>query len=260
MILSVVIPAFDEESTIARVIAAVASSPTPGFTKEIIVVDDGSTDRTAEFARHALAALGPDAGDVLVQPTNLGKGTAVKRGFARSTGDLVIVQDADLEYDPGEFDLLLDPVRRGRADLVMGSRFIGGRPRRVIYLSNAIGNRVMSAIFSVLSGLPLTDIHCCYMLLPGDLARASVPMLTSARWGFNPEICSLLADWQRDLRIVEVGISYYGRSKQDGKKIRFRHGLVAVGEIARFNLRPARPYPLAEHPGASRRQSPPGHR
>jgi glycosyltransferase involved in cell wall biosynthesis len=243
-VLSVIIPAYDEASTIASVIAAVAAAPTPGFTKEIIVVDDGSTDRTAEVARTALGALGPDAGDVLVQPTNLGKGTAVKRGFAHSTGDLVIVQDADLEYDPAEFDLLLDPVRRGRADLVIGSRFIGGRPRRVVYMSNAIGNRLMSGLFSMVSGLPLTDVHCCYVLLPGDLARASVPLLTSARWGFNPEICSLIADWQRDLRIVEVGISYYGRSKQDGKKIRMRHGVVAVGEILRFNLRSARPFPV----------------
>ncbi|MFP5488971.1 MAG: glycosyltransferase family 2 protein [Acidimicrobiia bacterium] len=244
MILSVIIPAYDEAATIGTVIAEVAAAPTPGYTKEIIVVDDGSSDATAQEARRALDALISDTGRVLVQPVNAGKGTAVRLGFAESTGDLVIVQDADLEYDPAEFEHLLDPIRRGRADLVMGSRFIGGRPRRVVYLTNAIGNRLMSGLFSVVSGLPLTDVHCCYMLLPGDLARASVPQLTSSRWGFNPEICSLIADWQRDLRIVEVGISYYGRSKQDGKKIRMRHGLVAVAEILKFNLRRARPYPL----------------
>lgn len=248
MILSVIIPALDEAATIATVIEQVLAAPTPGYSKEIIVVDDGSTDGTAQAAERALADLvlgsGDDTGKVLVQPVNCGKGTAVKRGFAESTGDLVIVQDADLEYDPAEFDRLIDPIRRGRGDVVMGSRFIGGRPRRVVYLSNAFGNRLMSGLFSVVSTLPLTDVHCCYMLLPGDLARASVPLLTSSRWGFNPEICSLIADWQRDLRIVEVGISYYGRSKQDGKKIRMRHGVVAVAEILKFNLRPSRPYPL----------------
>lgn len=245
MILSVIIPAYNEATTIATVIEQVLAAATPGYDKEIIVVDDGSTDGTAVAAESAMVDLGVDTGRVLVQPANCGKGTAVKRGFAESTGDLVIVQDADLEYDPAEFDRLIDPIRRDRGDLVIGSRFIGGRPRRVVYLSNAVGNRLMSGLFSVVSTLPLTDVHCCYMLLPGDLARASVPLLTSSRWGFNPEICSLIADWQHDLRIVEVGISYYGRSKQDGKKIRMRHGVVAVAEILKFNLRRARPYPLA---------------
>ena len=246
-VLSVVIPAYNEADTIARVIAQVGAAPTPGFAKEIIVVDDGSSDDTAARSERALADLFDLIDDVrgwvVLHDINQGKGAAVSRGFGASTGDYVIVQDADLEYDPADFELLLDPVLRDRGDLVLGSRFIGGRPRRVVYLSNAVGNRMMSALFSVVSGLRLTDVHCCYMLLPGDLARSSVPLLRSARWGFNPEICSLIADWRDELRIVEVGISYYGRSKRDGKKIRMRHGLVAVAEILRFNLRPARPYP-----------------
>jgi glycosyltransferase involved in cell wall biosynthesis len=245
MRLSVIIPAYNEAATIAAVIAQVARADTAGLHKEIVVVDDGSSDDTAGAARAALADLGGAAdGVVLEHTTNSGKGSAVRTGFAASTGDFVIVQDADLEYDPADFRTLLDPILNGRSDLVIGSRFIGGRPRRVVYLANAVGNRVMSAMFSVLSGLRLTDVLCCYMLLPGDLARASVPMLNSARWGFNPEICSLIADWRHDLRIVEVGISYYGRSKLEGKKVRMRHGFVAMAEIVRYNLRPARPYPL----------------
>jgi glycosyltransferase involved in cell wall biosynthesis len=249
-LLSIIIPAYNEAPTIGSVIAQVAAADTAGLDKELIVVDDGSTDGTAIAAEHALAALGDTVtGRVLSHRSNIGKGAAVRNGFAASSGDLVIVQDADLEYDPSDFRALLEPILNDRSDLVMGSRFIGGRPRRVVYLTNAIGNRVMSAVFSVLSGLRLTDVHCCYMLLPGDLARAAVPHLRSARWGFNPEICSLVADWRDDLRIVEVGISYYGRSKRDGKKVRLRHGVVAMAEIVRFNLRPARPYPLATRDG-----------
>ncbi len=250
-LLSIIIPAFDEAATIAIVIDQVDRCDTDGYDKEIIVIDDGSTDDTARVAEAALARLGAGStGRLVVLGRNRGKGAAVRRGFETTTGDLVIVQDADLEYDPADLARLLDPIRRGRADVVMGSRFIGGRPRRVVYLSNAVGNRAMSAMFSVLSGMRLTDIHSCYMMLPGDLARASGPLLRSARWGFNPEICSLLADWRDELRIVEVGISYYGRSKRDGKKIRMRHGVVAVSEIVRYNVRSARPLP----PGVASRR------
>lgn len=242
---SIIIPAFDEERTIASIIRQVAEADTLGLEKEIIVVDDGSSDSTAANARRAIGQLGGLArGRVVVQATNGGKATALVRGFLESTGDLLIVQDADLEYDPADLATLLRPILGGRADVVMGSRFIGGQPHRVVYYSNAVGNRFMSAIFSLISGMRLTDIHCCYMMLPGDIIRAAAPTLHSERWGFNPEICSLIADWRDDLRVVEVGISYYGRSKGDGKKIRFRHGLVAIAEILRYNLRPRRALPV----------------
>ena len=253
MILSIIIPAFNEADPIVEVIDQVDAADTAGYSKEILVVDDGSSDGTAAAALAAFARLGSGAtGRVITQSVNRGKGAAVRRGYEACTGDLVVVQDADLEYDPAEFRLLLAPIDGGRGDLVIGSRFIGGRPRRVVYLSNAIGNRLMSALFSVVSGLRLTDVHCCYLLLPGDLARAAAPMLRSSRWGFNPEICSLLADWRHELRIIEVGISYYGRSKLDGKKIRMRHGLVAVAEILRFNLRRPRPFPAGVAAGRRR--------
>lgn len=242
--LSIVIPAHNEERTIYEVLLILSEIDTRGLTKEIVLVDDGSTDSTLERV-HAAKQLMPEEVSliILALTPNRGKGAAVKEGFSATTGDLVIVQDADMEYDPSNIGLMIDEILKGRADVVMGSRFIGGKPRRVIYLANAFGNRIMSGLFSLISGLPLTDIHCCYMLFPGSLIRGASKSLTSDRWGFNPEICSLIADWRKDLRIVELGISYYGRSKQEGKQIRMRHGLVAIVEILKFNLRPAIPIP-----------------
>ena len=243
--ISIIVPAHNEGKTISVVLAALLATDFRGLRKEIIVVDDGSSDDTFDSAEKALTVLPDDCtGFVIRQHVNQGKGVAVKTGFAKSTGDLVIVQDADMEYDPQNIATMIDEVLKGRADVVLGSRFIGGLPRRVVYLSNAIGNRLMSTVFSLVSGLRLTDIHCCYMLFPGDLIRGAVPHLSSARWGFNPEICSLLADWRKDLSIVELGIAYYGRSKDEGKQIRMRHGVVAIGEILKFNLRPAIKNPL----------------
>jgi glycosyltransferase involved in cell wall biosynthesis len=243
-LLSVVVPAYNEAGSIDRVLTALSRADLVGMRLEIIVVDDGSIDDTAVVAAAALSNLGLDGSSRVIRlDRNGGKSAALKRGFAETQGDLVIVQDADMEYDPDDIASLLRPVIKDRADAVVGSRFMGGHPRRVVYLSNAIGNRVMSTLFSITSGLRLTDIHCCYILLPGDLARASIDHITSSRWGFNPEICALLADWRHELRIVEVGISYYGRSKAEGKKIRMRHGVVAVLEILKFNFRRPRPFP-----------------
>lgn len=254
--LTVVIPAYNEGATIHRVIEAVCAADFRGLRLEVVVIDDGSTDSTYEQAVLAQQAQPADkvGGIRIVRlPKNGGKGNAVREGFRVSTGDLVIVQDADLEYDPIDIGRMIDEVLKGRADVVIGSRFIGGRPRRVIYLSNALGNRFMSGLFSILSGLPLSDIHCCYMLFPGPMIRAAAEHLQSARWGFNPEICSVLADWRNDLSIVELGISYYGRSKAEGKQIRMRHGVVAVAEIVKFNLRRRLPTPPAVSSMADRR-------
>ena len=243
--LSIVVPAHNEERTIYDVLLIVAQVDTRGLEKEIVLVDDGSTDSTLERAAAAEASMPAGVSlKILKLSPNRGKGAAVKEGFSATTGDLVIVQDADMEYDPSNIGLMIDEVLKGRADVVMGSRFIGGKPRRVVYLANAFGNRLMSALFSLISGLPLTDVHCCYMLFPGPLIRGASKRLTSQRWGFNPEICSLIADWRNELSIVELGISYYGRSKQEGKQIRMRHGAIAVAEILKFNLRRSIPIPV----------------
>jgi len=249
---SVVVPAYNEAGSIEKVIASLEAADFCGLRLEVVIVDDGSSDGTATAALAAIERHGvADTFSVIRMPKNGGKAAALKRGFVETSGDLVIVQDADLEYDPDDIAALLRPVVAGRADAVVGSRFMGGHPRRVVYLSNTVGNRLMSMLFSALSGLHLTDVHCCYILLPGDLARAAAPDLDSEQWGFNPEICSLLADWRHRLRIVEVGISYYGRSKDEGKKIRMRHGVVAVLEIVKFNLRRSRPFPIALEAPAS---------
>jgi glycosyltransferase involved in cell wall biosynthesis len=246
--LSIVIPAYNEEGTIGRVLEVLAEADLCGLEREVIVVDDGSSDSTYEVATSYLGTI-PNL-RVVRCPRNGGKGAALRIGFALTTGSLVVVQDADLEYDPGDLHLLITPFLADRADVVVGSRFSGGRPRRVVYHLNTIGNRAMTALSNVVSGLSLTDIHSCYMIFDGDFIRSIAPELRSNRWGFNPEIVARMADQRRHLRIVEVGISYYGRSKEEGKKIAFRHGLIALAEIVKFNLpyrRPGgRPRPLGE--------------
>lgn len=246
--ISIVVPFFNEADSIRKVLEQVIAANTSGLAKEVILVDDASTDGSLEVAEDVLRNLPPGVSSKVIKQTkNSGKSRAVVKGIEQSTGDFLIIQDADLEYDPADFVDLLVPVVSGRADVVMGSRFKGGKPHRVVYFLNEVGNRVMSSLLSVVSGLRLTDIHCCYMILPGPVIRASVPIIRSDRWGFNPEICSLIADWREDLRVVEVGISYYGRSRKEGKKIRFHHGVIALGEILRFNLRPARPFPAPNY-------------
>ena len=246
--LSIVIPAYNEETTIGKVLEVLAHADLLGLQREIIVVDDGSSDATFEVATSYL----PTIANLRVARChqNGGKGAALRVGFALSTGSLVVVQDADLEYDPGDLHLLIGPLLDDRADVVVGSRFSGGRPRRVVYHLNTLGNQAMTALSNIVSGLSLTDIHSCYMMFDGQFIRSIAPELQSNRWGFNPEIVAHMADQRRHLRIVEVGISYYGRSKEEGKKIAFRHGMIAVAEIIKFNLpfrRAPKPRPLGAY-------------
>ena len=232
--LSVVIPCYNEERTLKLIVEEVLAASTADTVKEIIIVDDHSSDDSLKAARK-LQKKYPHI-VIIEQPKNRGKGAALKRGFAASTGDVVVVQDADREYDPRDYNRMLDIFREDRADIVFGSRFSGGQPRRVVYLSNTIANRFMTRLSALLNGLYVTDIHTCYIMFNGDWIRDKARKLTSRRFGFNPEVVAMIAKDKDRLRICETSISYYGRSRAEGKKIRFGDGIEAVWDIIRYNL------------------------
>ncbi len=224
--LSVLMPVYNERHTIREMVEAVRRVP---FRKEIVCVDDYSTDGTRDILQSML-----DSGEIdhlILQPENRGKGAAIRAALGASTGDVVIVQDADLEYYPGDWPTLLQPIVDGKADAVFGSRFLGGT-HRVLYFWHSVGNRALTLLSNMLTNLNLTDMETCYKAVRGDLAR-SLP-LTSDRFGFEPEITARLA--RAGARIFEVPISYYGRTYAEGKKISWRDGVAAFGHILRFNL------------------------
>jgi glycosyltransferase involved in cell wall biosynthesis len=170
---------------------------------------------------------------VILQPYNQGKGAALRVGILASSGDYVVVQDADLEYDPQDYLRLLYPIQRGSADVVYGSRFVGGEPHRIIYYRNQVANKFLTTLSNMFTGLNLTDMETCYKMIDGPLARKIAKQLKAKRFGFEPEITARIAN--EKVRVYEVGISYYGRTKEEGKKIGFRDGLKAVGEIIKYN-------------------------
>jgi glycosyltransferase involved in cell wall biosynthesis len=225
--LSVVIPCFNEITTLERVLEAVRRSPVPN--KEIIVVDDGSTDGTRELIQ---TRLRDRIDQVILQPHNRGKGAALRAGFAAATGDIVVVQDADLEYDPAEFPKLLRPFLDQGADVVFGSRFIGGESHRVLYYWHSVGNRLLTMISNMFTNLNLTDMEVCYKLLRRELLQRIT--IEEERFGFEPEITAKLA--KLECSIYEVGISYAGRTYAEGKKIGWRDGLWALWCILKYNL------------------------
>jgi glycosyltransferase involved in cell wall biosynthesis len=226
--LSVLVPVYNERNTIDLILDAVHATP---MRKEIIVVDDCSTDGSDEILRE-LREQGRI--DVLFrQPVNQGKGAAIRKAMSLSTGDIVIVQDADLEYDPGDWPVLLEPIIEGKADASFGSRFLGG-PHRVLYYWHSVGNNLLTMYSNMLTNLNLTDMETCYKAMKGELARSLVSRLTSDRFGFEPEITALLS--RADARIFEVPISYSGRTYAEGKKIGWRDGVAAFWHITRFNL------------------------
>ena len=224
--LSVLIPVFNERNTIEPLLERVRSTPVG---KEIICVDDCSTDGTRQHLIELEAAGYIDR--LILQPVNGGKGRAIRAALAASTGDVVIVQDADLEYDPEDWPALLEPIVSGRADACFGSRFLGG-PHRVLYYWHSVGNKLLTQFSNMLTNLNLTDMETCYKAIRGDLARSLE--LTSDRFGFEPEITARLA--RRDARIYEVPISYSGRTYSEGKKINWRDGVAAFWHILRYNL------------------------
>jgi glycosyltransferase involved in cell wall biosynthesis len=172
---------------------------------------------------------------IIFQPKNQGKGSALKKGFEESSGEIVIVQDADLEYDPNEYPLLLRPILNNQADVVYGSRFLGGGPHRVVYFWHSVMNNLLTTFSNMLTNINLTDMETCYKVFRGDLIREVAKKLESNRFGFEPEITARLAKI-KDIRFYEVGISYYGRTYKEGKHIGMIDGIKAIGQIIKFNL------------------------
>ncbi|HEY4217295.1 MAG TPA: glycosyltransferase family 2 protein [Gemmatimonadaceae bacterium] len=226
--LSVLIPVYNERDTIDLIVEQVRATPIP---LEIICVDDHSTDGTDRILETLLEQGRID--QLFRQPVNRGKGAAICRALAMSTGDIVIVQDADLEYDPSDWPTLLEPILDGRADACFGSRFLGG-PHRVLYYWHSVGNSLLTMYSNMLTNLNLTDMETCYKAMRGELARSLVPKLTAQRFGFEPEITARLA--KADARIFEVPISYSGRTYAEGKKIGWRDGVAAFWHITKYNL------------------------
>jgi len=222
--LSVVMPCYNERATIEEVVDRVLASP---YTQELLIVDDGSTDGT----RDVLAKFDDVRVRVLLQDRNQGKGAALRRGFAEATAEYVVVQDADLEYDPAEFGDLLAPLLDGRADVVYGSRFLGGRPHRVLYFWHSVGNKALTIASNAFTNLNLTDMETCYKVFRREVLDSFT--LEEARFGIEPEITAKIAAarW----RVYEIGISYSGRTYDEGKKIGWRDGLRAFYCIVRYS-------------------------
>ena len=226
MILSVIIPCFNEVKTLNELLAAVKECGVEDL--EIIIVDDCSTDGTRELLKN----LNDDKIKVLYHEFNKGKGAALRTGFKSATGDICIVQDADLEYDPKEFPLLLDPIIKNKADVVFGSRFQSGRPHRVVYFWHRIGNGVLTLLSNFFTDLNLSDMETCYKAFRTEVIKSID--IKENRFGFEPEITAKIA--KMDLRIYEVGISYYGRTYDEGKKIGWKDGVRAIYCILKYNL------------------------
>lgn len=232
--LSVIIPAYNEERTVEQILRRVADVVlADGCTKEIIIVNDCSTDRTEERVKAFQAANPTVDVQYFFHEKNQGKGAAIHTAIGKATGDFLIVQDADLEYDPREFNILLRPVLDGVADVVYGSRFMGGRPHRILFFWHSIGNNVLTLLSNMCNNLNLTDMETCYKLIRTSLIQ---PMpLREKRFGFEPEVTARLARLP-DIRFYEVGISYYGRTYREGKKINWRDGFRAIYCIIRYGL------------------------
>jgi glycosyltransferase involved in cell wall biosynthesis len=237
MKLSAVMPVYNERATLRAVVERVLAVP---LEIELICIDDGSHDGSREILEE-LGRQHPQI-KVLLQPRNMGKGAALRRGIQESTGDFVVIQDADLEYDPAEYPLLLGPLIQGKADVVYGSRFLGAGPHRVLYFWHSVGNSLLTLLSNALTNMNMTDMETCYKVFRREILQ-SIP-IEEDRFGFEPEITVKVA--KRRLRVYEVGISYWGRTYEEGKKIGWKDGVRALWCLLKYTIKEPRlnPKPL----------------
>jgi glycosyltransferase involved in cell wall biosynthesis len=232
--LSIVIPAYNEGPTIHRILDKIkAVELLQGISKEIIIVNDFSTDGTKDSISRYMAENGNVDIQYFEHAYNQGKGAALHTGIASATGDVIVIQDADLEYDPAEYNILIKPILDGHADIVYGSRFMGGKPHRILFFWHSIGNRILTFLSNMMTNLNLTDMETCYKMFRSDIIKSVA--LKEKRFGFEPEVTAKVSKI-KNIRIYEVGISYYGRTFEEGKKIGWRDGFRAIWCIFKYGL------------------------